>query len=66
MLERNGFEVVNIDFAESASSFRIECRKVKELTPEQYVNAIDFEFNLPLPNGKRYGRNDEVKKLFGL
>lgn len=66
LLERNGFEVVNIDFAESASSFRIECRKVKELTPEQYVNAIDFEFNLPLPNGKRYGRNDEVKKLFGL
>lgn len=66
LLERNGFEIVDIDFGERASSFQIMCKKVKELSPEQYANAIDFEFNLPLPNGKRYGRNDEVKKLFGL
>lgn len=58
-----GFEIVKSSFV--GSSFQIECNKVKELDDKFYIDAIDFEFNLPLPNGKSYNRNDDVKRVFG-
>ena len=29
---------------------------------QRYIDAIDFEFDLPLPNGRSYKRNEDVKK----
>lgn len=40
--------------------------KTKELSDEEYRKAIDYEFNLKLPNNKSYNRHEEVKALFGL
>ena len=40
--------------------------KTKELTNEEYAAAVDYEFNLKLPNNKSYNRHEEVKELFGL
>ena len=62
-MKKYGFEVLKYT---QSSSFQCECRKVKSLSEEQYKKAIDFEFDLPLPNGKRYGRNEEVKRALGL
>lgn len=59
-----GFKINQIKF--SGSSYQIECEKVKELTKEQYIKAIDYEFNLPLPNDKRYNRHEDVKKALNL
>lgn len=47
-------------------SFQVEAVKVKELSRQQYIDAIDFEFNLPLPGGRSYGRNEDVKHALGL
>lgn len=63
-LEDNGFEIVKSNF--TGSSFQVECRKVRELTKEQYIKALDYEFNLPLPNDKRYGRHKDIKKALNL
>lgn len=40
--------------------------KTKELSDEEYRKAVDYEFNLKLPNNKSYNRHEEVKALFGL
>ena len=63
-LEKFGFVVVRSNWV--GASFQVECRKVRELEKEAYIKAVDFEFNLPLPNGKRYGRNEDVKKALTL
>lgn len=39
--------------------------KTKELTDEEYLHGIDFEFNMTLPNKQRYGRHNDIRKLFG-
>lgn len=45
--------------------WQIGAKKVKELPDEQYMAAIDFEFNMRLPNNQRYGRHNDIRKLFG-
>lgn len=64
IIERMGFDV----FIRKKSSgyFFIGARKTKEFSVEEYAKAVDYEFNLKLPNNQRYGRNEEVKTLFGL
>ena len=65
-LKENGFEIVNIAWDKYSRTFQIECKKVKELNKEDYIKAIDFEFDLPLPNNKSYKRNEDVKNAFNL
>lgn len=60
----NGFEIEDIFF--DANTFKCRLKKVKDLTLEEYIKAVDFEFNLPLPNGKSYNRQDDIKKALGL
>ena len=62
-LERLGFKVIR--YTHNSSSFQVECEKIRDLTRQQYISAIDFEFNLPLPNKKTYERNNEVKEVLG-
>lgn len=64
LAHRFGFEIVT--YKETSYSWQMELRKVRELSKEEYTAAIDFEFNLPLPNGKRYNRNADMKKALGL
>ena len=63
-LKSYGFEIVSINWGNT--SFQIECNKVEELDIDEYIQAIDFEFNLPLPHGKTYNRQDDVKRALGL
>ena len=42
------------------SAWRCRCERTRELTPDEKRKAVEFEFNLPLPNGKRYGRHSDV------
>lgn len=41
-------------------------KKVRELSMEEYITAVDYEFNLNLPNGQSYNRQEDIKKLFNL
>ena len=51
---------------ENTDKIKIEAKKVKQLSDEQYIKALDFEFNLPLPNNKTYNRNLDIKKVLKL
>ena len=41
-------------------------KQVEVLSDEEYAAAVDYEFNLKLPNNQSYNRHEEVKELFGL
>ena len=66
ILNNNGFEIVDLVYDKYSRTFQVECNKIKDLTKEEYIKAIDFEFNLPLPNNKSYNMQNEVKKVVGL
>lgn len=66
LLYRFGFEIVKMNFPRKGSSFQVMCRKVHELCNEEYIKAIDFEFNLPLPNNRNYNRHEDVKRALKL
>lgn len=64
LFEENGFKIKKLVYGDN--SWQVECQKVRNLTFKEYIEAIDFEFNLILPNGKSYNRHEEVKKVLGL
>ena len=64
LFEENGFKIKKLVYGDN--SWQVECQKVRNLTLKEYIEAIDFEFNLILPNGKSYNRHEEVKKVLGL
>ena len=61
-LEAEGLEIVNIVFCND--TWMAECRRARELTKAQMAEAVNFEFNLPLPQGKRYNRHGDVLAAF--
>lgn len=64
IIKRMGFDV----FVRKKSSgyFFIGANKTKDFPKEEYAKAVDYEFNLKLPNNRRYNRHGDVKELFGL
>lgn len=65
LMAESGFEIKRMTYGTYGDSFQVEAVKVSELARQQYIDAIDFEFNLPLPNGKSYNRHNEVKAVLG-
>lgn len=65
-LEESGFEIVKLDWEKYGSSWQCEAVKTRELPLQRYIDAIDFEFDLPLPNGRSYKRNGDVKTALGI
>ena len=62
LVEKYGFKVERY-FERHSTSWQIKAKKIKDVPLEDMLDAIDLEFNLPLPNGKSYGRNEEIKGL---
>jgi len=50
----------------NSSSFQCYLNNDIELSNKDKKKAIDFEFNLPLPNGKTYGKNKSINNILGL
>jgi hypothetical protein len=48
-----------------ASSFAVVGKKSIELQTETVESALKFEFNLPMPHSKRFGRSQDIRKAFG-
>lgn len=65
LMERCGFRIDKMTWCKYGSSWQVEATKVRDLTEQEYIAAVDFEFNLPLPGGKSYGRQDDVKRVLG-
>lgn len=66
LLERCGFKIDDITWCKYGSSWQAAATKVRELSAPEYTDAVDFEFNLPLPNDHSYNRHEEVKAALGL
>lgn len=64
LAEESGFKV--IDYQEISGSFKAQLKKVKVLNKRRYKEAINFEFNLPLPNDKSYNRHKDMLKALDL
>ena len=63
IIERFGFDVFTRK--DDGKMWKIGARKVQELPDDVYMDAIDFEFNMRLPNNRRYGRHNDIRRLFG-
>lgn len=66
LLESNGFKIQNMSYMTYGDSWQVEAVKVRPLTEREYIEAVDFEFDLPLPGGKSYSRHEDVKRVLGL
>ena len=64
MLANHGFEIIDIGYKKYHSiGYHTVAVKVSELPEKVIEKAIDFEFNLPLPDGKSYQRQEDVKMV---
>lgn len=63
LLEQNGFIIEKIDWMKNGDSFQVIANKIKELGKDEIESAIDFEFNLPLPNNRTYQRQKDVMEV---
>lgn len=66
LLEESGFKIVRMTYMTYGDSWQVEAIKVRNLSRQEYIDALNFEFNLPLPGGKSYCRHDDVKRVLGL
>lgn len=62
IIEKFGFEVLTSK--NDNTMWQLGVKKTRELSDEEYMHAIDFEFNMRLPNNERYGRHNDVRELF--
>lgn len=65
LLDACGFKIDKIAWAKYGSSWQVEATKVRDLSMEEYISAIDFEFNLPLPQNQSYNRHEDIKAVLG-
>lgn len=64
MCAKHGFEVV--EYIQYVTSWKAKLKKVRQVSDADVKKAIEYEFNLPLPNGKRYNRHTDVLKVLEL
>lgn len=64
LFNKTGFKIVKKSV--HSGNFKILLEKTRELSKEEKIKAIDFEFNLPLPNNKTYNRHNDIKKALNL
>ena len=62
LIDDFGFKVF---YSDRDSYWRLGVEKTRELSDEEYMAAIDYEFNMKLPNNQRYHRHNDVRELFG-
>lgn len=62
-LNNSGFEIRKMFYGKNGDSFQIEAVKVEELPRNRILDAVSFEFNLPLPSGSYNRQNDVITAL---
>lgn len=66
LMERCGFAIDKMTWCKYGSSWQVEATKKRDLSAQEFIDAVDFEFNLPLPGGQSYNRHEDVKRVLGL
>lgn len=60
-----GERFASVAISESVNNSEAVCRRPKPVTPAELAAALEFEFDLPYPDGKRMGLVAEAKAAFG-
>ena len=61
----NGFKYVDVFETAKNGLVQAVCKKPRQIEPEKLKAALEFEFNLPHPNGRRLDLADKAKECFG-
>jgi len=64
LFERYGFEV--FDIWQELGYWLLVGRKVREISDEEKRKAVQFEFEMPWPDGSRVGRSEQMLKALAL
>lgn len=59
-----GFEIVKLDWLKHGDSFQAQLSKERQPTDKEIEFALNYEFNLPLPGGRRYQRHVDVLNAY--
>lgn len=62
IIKSNQFECIH--HINSGSSFQVQVRNTKLINKQSLIDAINFEFNLPLSDKQKIGRADDVIRAF--
>lgn len=65
IIKKYDLDAFLFNFGFAGAMWNVGAYKRTELPEENYIAALDFEFNMKLPNGVRYGRNNDIRELFG-
>jgi ParB family chromosome partitioning protein len=57
---RSGFEIEKITWGKHGDSYQASINKIMQPSIDEATAALNFEFDLPLPNGRSYGRQDDI------
>lgn len=60
----NGFKYVDVFETAKNGLIQAVCKKPRQVEPEKLRAALEFEFDLPHPNGKRLGLADKAIESF--
>jgi hypothetical protein len=61
----NGFKYVDVFETAKNGLVQAVCKKPRQIEPDKLKAALEFEFNLPHPNGRRLDLADKAKECFG-
>lgn len=62
--KESGFKVIK--YVTISDAFKVMLEKTQNLPRQRYIDAVNFEFNLPLPNEQSYNRHNDVLKALEL
>lgn len=63
-LMRHGFKTVETFITAKSGCVQAVCRNPRKIEPDELRAALEFEFDVPHPDGKRLGMAEEAKAAF--
>lgn len=59
LMNSHGFQIVDFEYSKYSDAWHVKAKKIAPMSPQEYIDALRFEFNLPLPKGS-YCRDEDV------
>ena len=60
LVQSNGFAIDTMAWGKYGDSYQVEIHKTIQLSDDDLTAALRFEFDLPLPSGRSYGRQKDI------
>lgn len=60
LAKQNGFAIDAMAWGKHGDSYQTAMHKTMQLSDDDLIAALSFEFDLPLPSGRSYGRQSDI------